>query len=63
MIGANRLGTCKCIFVVWGPRRESSNSLRTLLLEYLLMDEYCMSHIGEDKDVNDPNAYVTNIKQ
>jgi hypothetical protein len=27
------------------------------------VDEYYMAHIGEDKYVNDPNAYVTNIKQ
>jgi hypothetical protein len=33
------------------------------LLEYLFEDEYYMAHIGEDKYVNNPNAYVTNIKQ
>jgi hypothetical protein len=33
------------------------------LLDYLFENEYYMTHIGEDKYVNDPNAYVTNIKQ
>jgi hypothetical protein len=33
------------------------------LLDYLFENEYDMTHIGEDKYVNDPNAYVTNIKQ
>jgi hypothetical protein len=33
------------------------------LLKYLFMDEYYMAHIGEDIYMDDPNAYVTNIKQ
>jgi hypothetical protein len=33
------------------------------LLEYLFVDEYYMAHIGEDKYMDDPNAFVTNIKQ
>jgi hypothetical protein len=33
------------------------------LLEYLFVNEYYMTHMGEDKYMDDPNAYVTNIKQ
>jgi hypothetical protein len=33
------------------------------LLKYLFMDEYYMADIGEDKYMDDPNAYVRNIKQ
>jgi hypothetical protein len=32
-------------------------------MENLFMVEYYMAHIEEDKYMNDPNAYVTNIKQ
>jgi hypothetical protein len=33
------------------------------LLEYLFVDNYYMDHIGKDKYMDDPNAYVTNTKQ
>jgi hypothetical protein len=33
------------------------------LLKYLFIDEYYMSHVGENKYMDDPNASVTNIKQ
>jgi hypothetical protein len=32
-------------------------------LKYLLMDEYYMAHIREDKYMDDPNVQVANIKQ
>jgi hypothetical protein len=34
-----------------------------LLLEYVFVNGYYMTHIREDKYLDDPNAYVTNIKQ
>jgi hypothetical protein len=30
--------------------------IHELLLEHLLMNGYCMAHIGEDKYMNDPKA-------
>jgi hypothetical protein len=33
------------------------------LLKYLLLDEYYMAHIGEEKYMDDPNVQVANIKQ
>jgi hypothetical protein len=31
--------------------------IHELLLEYLLVNGYCMAHIGEDKYESDPKAY------
>jgi hypothetical protein len=33
------------------------------LMQNLFMVEYCMAHIEEDKYMDDPSAYVSNIKQ
>jgi hypothetical protein len=37
--------------------------IHELLLKYVLVNGYYMAHIGKDKYMDDPNAYVTNIKQ
>jgi hypothetical protein len=37
--------------------------IHDLLLEYVLMYGYYMAHIGKDKYMDAPNAYVKNIKQ
>jgi hypothetical protein len=37
--------------------------IHELLLKYVLVNGYYMAHIGKDKYMDDPNAYMTNIKQ